>query len=108
MLLPMFGCAQLKEKPRAKDISICLIGSEQHKARPDLTNDSGFWIRVKVEDVAPFLTAFNAAPAAFHDFQIEQRVGKQIRSSTLSAKIAKIEEGPTESRVLILPNVPIP
>ena len=28
--------------PRAHDISICLIGFENHKARPDLGHDSGF------------------------------------------------------------------
>src|SRR2546425_8300440 len=64
---------------RAQNISICLLGSEQHKARPDFTDDSGFWLR-------------------------EQRVGKEMRSSTLMAQIVKIEEGSTETRILILPN----
>ena len=48
------------------------------------------------------------SPEAFHDFMIEQRVGKEIRTSTLSAQIVKIEEGPVETRVLILPDVPLP
>jgi hypothetical protein len=38
--------------PRAADISICLIGSEEHKARPDLGDDSGFWLRLKAEDAS--------------------------------------------------------
>jgi hypothetical protein len=38
--------------PRAQDITVCLIGSEGHKARPDLTDDSGFWLRVEAEDAA--------------------------------------------------------
>jgi hypothetical protein len=40
----------------------------------------------------------------FHEFRIEQRVGKEIRISTLSAQIVKIEEGPAETRVLIRPD----
>lgn len=94
--------------PRAQDITICLAGFEKHKARPDLTDDSGFWLRVKTEDAAPFVTAFKTAPAVFHEFQIEQRVGKEIRMSHLSAQIVKIEEGPTETRVLIFPDVRVP
>ena len=39
--------------------AICLIGSEQYEARPDLTDDSGFWLRVKAE-AFPFLTAFKS------------------------------------------------
>jgi len=90
--------------PRAHDITVCLIGFEKHKARPDLSDPSGFWLCVRAEDASPFLTAFKAAPAVFHEFLIEQRVGKEIRSSTLNAQIVTIEEGPTESRVLIRPN----
>jgi hypothetical protein len=89
--------------PRAQDISICLIGSEQHKAKPDLGDDSGFWLRVSAADALPFVAAFKTSPAAFHEFCIQQRVGKQIRTSTLSAQIVKIEEGP-ETRVLIRPH----
>src|SRR5437660_1226997 len=89
---------------RTQNISICLVGFENHKARPDLTDDSGFWLRVKTDDALPFLTAFRTSPEVFHDFQIEQRVGKQIRTSTLSAQIVKIEEGPAETRVLIRPD----
>lgn len=37
-------------------------------------------------------------------FVIEQRVGKEIRTSTLSVQIVKVEEGPTETRVLIRPD----
>ena len=94
--------------PRAQDISICLLGFENHKAHPDISDDSGFWLRVKAENAAPFLDAFKAASTAFHGFLIEQRVGKQIRTSTLMAQIVKIEEGPAETRVLILPDAPIP
>jgi len=90
--------------PRALDISICLVCYEDHKARPDISKDSGFWLRVKAEDVAPFLDAFKASPAGFHGFVIEQRVGKQTRSSTLMAQIIKIEEGPGETLVLIRPD----
>jgi hypothetical protein len=90
--------------PRAQDITICLIGSEQHKAHPDLSDDSGFWLRVRTADALPFMTAFRDSPAVFHEFRIEQRVGKEIRTSTLSAQIVKIEEGPAESRVLIRPD----
>jgi hypothetical protein len=89
--------------PRTLDISISLVGFETHKARPDLSDDSGFWLRVKAEDAPPFLTAFKSSPDVFHDFVIEQRVGKEIRTSTLSAQIVKIEEGP-ETRVLIRPD----
>ena len=94
--------------PRAHDISIYLVGSEDHKARPDLSDDSGFWLCVKAEDASPFVAAFNASPAMFHEFRIEQRVGKETRISKLNAQIVKIEEGPVETRVLILPNVPVP
>ncbi len=90
--------------PRALDISICLVGFESHKARPDISDDSGFWLRVKAEDAAPFRDAFKASPAGFHRFLIEQRVSREVRSSTLMAQIVKIEEGPTETRVLILPD----
>ena len=89
--------------PRAHDISICLIGSEQHKARPDLGDDSGFWLRVGTADALPFVSAFKASPDVYHEFRIEQRVGKEIRTSTLSAQIVKIEKGP-ETRVLIRPH----
>jgi hypothetical protein len=27
-----------------------LLGSEEHKARPDVTDDSGFWLRVEAKD----------------------------------------------------------
>jgi len=88
---------------RSQDISVCLIGFERHKARPDLRDPSGFWLYVKATDVLPFVAAFKASPAAFRKFLIERRVGKETRVSTLSAQIVKIEEGPAESRVLILP-----
>jgi hypothetical protein len=90
--------------PRAHDISICLIGLEKHKARPDLSDDSGFWLRVKAADALPFVTAFKTSPAAFHAFQIEQRVGNETRISRLNAQIVKIEEGAAETRVLIRPD----
>ena len=90
--------------PRARDITICLVGFENHKAHPDLSDDSGFWLRVKAEDGFPFVTAFKDSPDVFHDFIIEQRVGKEIRTSTLSARIVKIEEGAVETRVLLRPD----
>jgi len=31
-----------------------LIGSEQHKGRPDLGDDSGFWLRVSAADALLF------------------------------------------------------
>jgi hypothetical protein len=67
--------------PRAQDVTVCLVGFEKYKARPDLSDDSGFWLRVKAADALPFVTAFKTSPTAFHAFQIEQRVGKEIRSS---------------------------
>jgi hypothetical protein len=90
--------------PRAQDISISLVGFETHKAHPDLSDDSGFWLCVKVEDASPFMDAFRALPEALHEFRIEQRVGKEIRSSKLSAQILKIEEGPVDTRVLLRPH----
>ena len=71
--------------PRAHEISVYLVGSEKHKARPDLSDDSGFWLRVKAADTAPFVKAFKASPSAFHEFRIEQRVGKETRISRLDA-----------------------
>jgi len=53
------------------------------------------------------MTAFRDSPAIFHEFRIEQRLGKQISTSTLSAQIVKIEEGPSESRVLIRPDAKV-
>ncbi len=50
------------------------------------------------------MDAFRSSPEAFHEFLIEQRVGKKTRTSTLSAQIVKIEEGPVEMRVLIRPH----
>ena len=55
----------------------------------------------RAEDAAPFVNAFKTSPSNVHQFQIEQRVGKEIRTSTLSAQIVRIEEGPAETRVLI-------
>ena len=48
----------MNEPARTQDITLCLIGSEQHKAKPGLSDDSGFWLRVKAEDASPFLTAY--------------------------------------------------
>ena len=89
--------------PRAQDITVCLVGSEEHKARPDLSDDSGFWLHAKAVDALPFVTAFRDAPTVFHEFRIEQRVGKETRTSTLSAQIVKVEEG-AETRVLLRPH----
>ncbi len=90
--------------PRAKDIAIYLIGSENHKARPDLRDDSGFWLRVETGDAPPFIAVFADSADVFHEFAIEQRVGKEIRRSTFSAQIVEIEEGLTESRILLRPH----
>ncbi|PYU30357.1 MAG: hypothetical protein DMG31_14080 [Acidobacteria bacterium] len=79
------------------------MGFEQHKARPDLSDDSGFWLSLKAEDARPFVEVFKASPA-FHGFLIEQRVGRETRSSTLMAQIVKIEEGPADTRVLLRPH----
>ena len=54
--------------------------------------------------MTPPAFGFNASPAAFHQFLIEQRVRRETRSSSLSAQIIKVEEGPTEAQVLIRPN----
>ena len=94
--------------PRAHDITVCLIGFEKYRAQPDLSDDSGLWLRVGAGDAAPFVAAFKTSPGIFHEFQIEQRVGRETRTSTLKAQIVKIEEGPLESRVLIRPEVPFP
>ena len=94
--------------PRAHDIGISLVGFEQHKARPDLSDDSGFWLRVAAEDEAPFIAAFKASPTGFHEFRIEQRVGKETRISRLNAQIVRIEEGAAETRLLIVPDIPLP
>jgi hypothetical protein len=80
------------------------VGFEQHKAHPDLGDDSRFWLRIMAEDAAPFLDAFRDSPDLFHEFLVEQRVGKETRRSTLAAQIVEIEEGPAESRVLIRPH----
>jgi hypothetical protein len=90
--------------PRVHDISVSLVGFENQKAHPDPGRDSGLWLRVKAKDAAPFVDAFRDSPAVFHEFVIEQRVGKEIRASTLSAQIIEIEEGPSETRVLIRPD----
>ena len=87
-----------------QDITVSLVGFEKNKARPDLDDDSGFWLRVKADDASPFVTAFRASPGVFHEFLIEQRVGKLTRWSKLSAQIVKIEEGSAETRVLIRPD----
>jgi hypothetical protein len=89
---------------RAASITFALVGFEQHMARPDLHDPSGFWLRINGADASPFVAAFKASPEPFHDFRIEQRVGKEIRVSTLSAQIVKIEEGQAEMRVLIRPH----
>ncbi len=50
----------MNELARTQDITLCLIGSEQHKAKPDLGDDSGFWLRVKAADASPSVAAMNA------------------------------------------------
>jgi hypothetical protein len=54
--------------PRAKDIAVCLIGSENHKAHPDLRGDCGFWLRVEAGDTSPFIAAFKDSLDVFHEF----------------------------------------
>jgi len=94
--------------PRVHDISVSLVGFENHKAHPDPGRDSGLWLRVKAKDAAPFVDAFRDSPAVFHEFLIEQRVGKETRISRLNAQIVEIEEGVAETRVLIVPDIPFP
>lgn len=65
----------------------------------DIGDDSEFWLRVKAEDAAPFLESFKNSPDIFHEFVIEQSVGKAIRTSTLMAQIVEIEEVAAETRV---------
>jgi hypothetical protein len=86
------------------DITVSLIGFEEHKAKPDLSDDSGFWLCVKCGDVSPFVAAFNESPTGFHRFLIEYRVEKKTRGSTLIAQIIKIDQGSAEARVLIRPH----
>jgi hypothetical protein len=43
--------------PRAHDITVCLVGFEEHKARPDRRDPSGFWFCAKDEDASPFVAA---------------------------------------------------
>jgi hypothetical protein len=88
---------------RAHDISVYMVGFEAHKARPDLGDDSGFWLSVEAKDAAPFLAAFKDSPKGFHEFVIEQRLGSETRSSTSMAQIVEIGEGP-ETRILIRPH----
>ena len=83
---------------------VSLVGFEKQKARPDLSNPSGFWLRVNTADASPFIAAFNNSPAVFHEFVIEQRSGKETRTSALMAQIVKIEETPNETRILIRPH----
>jgi hypothetical protein len=90
--------------PRAHAITVCLVGFEQHKATPDVSHPSGFWLWVKFEDASPFVNAFKTSASAFHEFLIEQRVGKYTRTSKLTAQIVKIEEGAAETRLLIRPH----
>lgn len=88
----------------APQITVCLVGFEQQKATPDLRDDSGFSLRIQNADASPFLEAFKTSPDAFHNFRIEQRIGKKVRSSTLRAQIVKIEEGTAEARILLRPH----
>ena len=96
------GCVNFL--PHRHDIAICLVGSEKHKARPDHRDPSGSWLRVEAEDVSPFAAAFSEAPEVYHEFLIEQRVSKRTHSSTLIAQIVKMEEGSTETRLLLRPH----
>lgn len=85
-------------------VTVSLIGFEKHKARPDLGSESGFWLRVNAADALPFVAAFKASPEMFHEFLIEERVGKQTRASKLTARIIEIQEGSEEARIQILPD----
>jgi hypothetical protein len=80
------------------------VGFEEHTARPDFSHDSGFWLRVNAAELSPFIQAFKTSPAAFHDFRIEQRIGKETRVSTMKAQIVKIKKGPDESLIQIRPD----
>lgn len=89
--------------PRASDITICLLGFERHKAHLDLSDDSGYWLLVGAEDSGPFVSAFKSASGALQDFIIEERMNKRTQLLRFRAQIVKIEEGPTQTRVLIRP-----
>lgn len=89
--------------PRARDITICLLGFEQQKAHLDLSDDSGYWLLVASEDSTPFVSAFKSSAGALQDFIIEERMNKEVRVLRLKAQITKVEEGPAQTRVLIRP-----
>lgn len=90
--------------PRLNDITLSLVGFEEHKAKPDFSHDSGFWLRVSSADASPFIDAFRTSPTVYHEFCIEQRVGKETRVLTMMAQIVKIEQGPAETLVQIEPD----
>ena len=78
--------------PRSRDISVFLVGFEKHKVCPNLTDDSGFWLRAEAKDAASFLEGFRNSPAVFREFRIEQRVREEITNSTLRVQIVKMKK----------------
>ena len=80
-----------------------MVALKNYKAR-SFGDGSGFWLRVRAEDAAPFLEAFRAAPDVFHEFQIEQRSGKGntrfniVRlDSEVFLQLVLVESGPDDS-----------
>jgi hypothetical protein len=71
--------------------------------RKDLS-DLVHWLRVEAKDATPFTAAFKTSLDTFHEFRIEQRVGKEMRISRLNAQIVKIEQREAETRIQILPH----
>lgn len=49
-------------------MTVCLIGFEDNKPRPDLGDDSGFWLRLEARDAFPFIAALKDSPDVFHEF----------------------------------------
>jgi hypothetical protein len=85
-----------------RDITVWLIGFEQHKARPDLSDDTGFWLRVKAADASPFIEAYCFASGISC---VSDRAARWQENVRLNCERSdhQIEEGP-ETRVLIRPH----
>jgi hypothetical protein len=85
--------------PRPRQ-GICPISSPQHKARPDLTDDSGFWLRVKaVISLSPRLQGF-----AVRVLWVLDRTAHRVQSVRFPGSVS-IEECPGEVRMLTCPDV---
>ena len=73
--------------PRAHDISICLVGFETHKARPDAGDDSGFRLRVRVEDASPFVAAFKVRRICSMSFSLNRGWGRKYAIVDLDSEV---------------------